>query len=102
MSLAKAGIVTSVAPKAKPAGAVAATSVRTPGDASAPSRWRSWSPASGRQAREAGAMTRTSVPRITKPAATRSAAAGEATMTIAAVSSGPVTKTSSMAMPSSA
>ena len=56
----------------------------------------------GRQARDAGVVTRTIVPTITKPQATRSATAGEATTTIAAVSSGPVTKTSSMAMPSSA
>ena len=101
-SVAKAVIVTSVAPSAKPTGAVAATMVRTPGEASAPSRWRSWSRASGRQARDAGEVTRTIVPMITKPQETSSATAGEATTTMAAVSSGPATKTSSMAMPSSA
>ena len=101
-SVAKAVIVTSVAPSAKPTGAVAATMVRTPGEASAPSRWRSWSRASGLQAREAGDATSTTVPRRTKAHETSSAAAGEATTRMAAVSRGPVTKTSSMAMPSSA
>jgi hypothetical protein len=73
-----------------------------PGEARAPRRWRSWSPASGRHAREAGEAMSTTVPTTTNPHATSSATAGEETTTIAAVSSGPVTKTISIAMPSSA
>lgn len=94
--------MTSVAPSAKPIGAMLATSVRTPGEDRAPRRWRSCVSADGRKAREAGAVTSTSVPASANPPATRSATAGEPTLTIAAVSRGPPTNTISMPMPSTA
>jgi hypothetical protein len=56
----------------------------------------------GRHARDAGAVTSTSVPATANPHATSSATAGEATLTTTAVSSGPVMNTISIAMPSSA
>ena len=102
-SAAKAVIVTSVAPRAKPTGAVAATMVRTPGRGQRAEQMAlvvARRPAARRAT--PATPTSTTVPTSTKPQATSSATAGEATTTIAAVSSGPVTKTSSMAMPSSA
>src|SRR5262245_58744371 len=90
-----AGIVTSQIPTPTPAGSEVRASVRTPGDASAPSgpgrpgRTRS---GSGSIARDGGSAVNVTVPTITLTADTISAAGGESTVAIRAVSSGPMTK----------
>src|SRR4051794_41936715 len=84
----KAGNVTSTAPKQKPTGSVAATSVRTPGYCSAPRKCRSpWG--SGRNAREGGIEVSHSVPTTEQTADSASAGVGEATGTITAGIHGP-------------
>jgi len=102
MSSLKAGSVTSIAPKQKPSGSVAATSVRSPGDRSAPSH--PWPPAagSGRHARDGGDEANATVPPTSSAAASASAATGDSSAVAAAVSSGPSTKTSSIITESSA
>src|SRR3954447_6336121 len=91
----KAGNVTSTAPKQNPTGRVAATSVRTPEDCSAPSRWRGPSCGVGRNARDGGTPATAGVPVTEQIAESASAGAGEATETITAVSSGPPTNDTS-------
>src|SRR3954452_17698126 len=97
-----AGNVTSTAPKQNPTGRVAATSVRTPGDCSAPRKWLSSRFGVGRNEREGGSDVSASVPTTELTADTASAGAGEATVTIAAVSSGPPTNANSTIAASSA
>src|SRR4051812_32095314 len=81
--------------KQNPTGSVAATIVRTPGDCSAPRKCRSSRLGVGRNAREGGSDVRASVPMTELTADSPSAGAGDATATIAAVSSGPPTNESS-------
>src|SRR5213078_3641144 len=83
-----AGNVTSTAPKQKPTGSVAATSVRTPDDRSAPRKCRSPS-GSGRNARDGGIDVSHSVPTTELIAESASAGGGDATVTMTAVISGP-------------
>ncbi len=99
----KAGSTTSSVPKAKPTGRLASTSVRRPGDASAP-RPRAGRPASvasgpGLPARPASIQE---VPSSTQPADTISAYWGPTVATTSVVSSGPITKTISIITESSA
>src|SRR5580765_5543040 len=80
-----AGNVTSTAPKQNPTGSVAATSVRTPEDCSAPSRCRGASFPAGRNARDGGIEVSASVPMTELTADTPGAGAGEVTATSPAV-----------------
>ncbi len=102
MSWLNAGSVTSQMPMPIPAGSDVSTSVRTPGDASAPSSPARGRPGSGSSAREGGSAVNVRVPAITLTAETISAAGGESTVAITAVSSGPRTKISSISTESSA
>ena len=95
VSSQKAGSMTSMAPIAKPNGIVTSMRVRTPGETSAPSGWRSASGSSGRQAREASDDVNATVPTMTRTAERPSAAAGDSSPVAIAVSSGPTTKMSS-------
>src|SRR3954467_9996454 len=78
----KAGNVTSTAPKQKPTGSVAATSVRTPRDCSAPRKWLPSVRGVGLKDREGGIEVNQSVPTTEQAADRASAGAGEATATI--------------------
>src|SRR3954469_19862377 len=98
----KAGNVTSTAPKQNPTGSVAATSVRTPEERSAPRMWRSSCCGVGWKARDGGIDVNHSVPTTELIADTASAGGGEATVTITAVISGPATNESSTIAASSA
>src|SRR3954454_20729807 len=89
-----AGNVTSTAPKQKPTGSVAATSVRTPAYRRAPRRWRSPC-GSGRNARDGGIEVSHRVPTTELTAERTSASGGDAIVTITAVISGPATNDSS-------
>ena len=97
-----AGIVTSQMPIPTPAGSDVRTSVRTPGDASAPSSRPLARLRSGRIARDGGSAVNVTVPTTTLTAETTSAAGGESTVATTAVSSGPSTKISSIITESSA
>src|SRR5437016_11803859 len=80
-----AGNVTSTAPKQNPTGRVAATSVRTPGDCSAPRKWRFSAFGVGRKDRDGGIDVSQSVPTTELAAESPRAGAGEVAATIAAV-----------------
>ena len=92
---------TSRIPSATPVGSEISTSVRTPGEASAPRKWRSCS-SSGSTCRVGGSAVKTTLPTTTAIAETISAPAGEKIAAIAAVSSGPLMKTTSISVESSA
>jgi hypothetical protein len=85
-----------------PAGSDVSTSVRTPGDASAPHTPAAGRSCSGCIARDGGSAVNVTVPAITLTADTTSAAGGERTVATSAVSSGPSTKISSISTESSA
>ena len=95
--------MTSQIPIPMPAGSEVSTSERTPGEASAPRRpavaRASWS---GRIARDGPWAVKAIVPIITLTAEMISAAAGDISVAISAVSSGPAMKISSVVTESSA
>ena len=86
-SSANAGVATSSAPKAMPAGRSATISVRRPGEASAPSRPAVERPP--RWAREAREVANRSVPLTVSTTAVTRATSGEASAAMAPASSGP-------------
>ena len=87
---------------ATPAGSDVSTSVRTPGDASAPQMPACGRSRSGCIARDGGSAVNITVPVTTLAAEITSAAGGESTVATTAVSSGPSTKISSISTESSA
>jgi hypothetical protein len=95
--------VTSQMPIPIPAGSEVSTSERTPGEASAPKRpAAAVASGSGWTAREGAWAVKAIVPSITLAAETISAAAGDISAAITAVSSGPRMKISSISTESSA
>ena len=85
-----------------PAGSDVSTRLRTPGERSAPRTPARLASRSGWMARDGGSAVNASVPAITLAAEMISAVAGEASAAIAAVSSGPRTKMTSIDTESSA
>ena len=95
--------MTSQIPIPMPAGSDVSTSERTPGEESAPRRpAAAVASGSGRIARDGACAVKAIVPIITLAAETISAAAGDISVAISAVSSGPAMKISSVSTESSA
>ena len=97
-----AGSVTSQIPIPIPAGSDVSTSVRTPGEPSAPSAPARGRPGCGRIARDGGSAVKATVPAMTLAAESTSAAGGVSTVATSAVTSGPAMKINSISTESSA
>ena len=99
-SSANAGIVTSSVPNASPKAALTTSRVRTPGEASAPSRCSG--PRLDPRGPRRPVAAKASVPAAVTTATNASAACGEATATSNATSSGPEMKNASCTIASNA